>query len=272
MANREIEKNESKLNRRTFLKYTITASTLIALGTRIDYALGVSPQNKPVRIKYTKGNNLFEYEHTPKPEKKYGMVIDCERCIGCRLCAVACRQEFDVPKDYWRAWVKIIESDQKEFYLPRLCMHCENAPCVNVCPVKAAYKREDGVVLTDYDRCIGCKYCIIACPYDARFIHPIHKVSDKCTFCDHRIEIGLKPACVDICPVNARIFGDLNDPNSEISKLLISNPVKVLREEMGTRPKVYYINPPTDISPTEDMARAYSRNNNIKPKRYNSNY
>ncbi|WP_457648382.1 4Fe-4S dicluster domain-containing protein [Profundibacter sp.] len=127
--------------------------------------------------------------------------------------------------------------------LPRLCNHCDNPPCVPVCPVQATFQREDGIVVVDADKCVGCAYCVQACPYDARFINPKTNIADKCTFCVHRVEAGLLPACVETCTGGARIFGDMNDPDSEISKVLAEagDAVKVLRPEMGTDPHVYYI-------------------------------
>lgn len=199
-----------------------------------------------------KGTYFEHYLHTPAPEKNFSFVVDCEKCIGCQLCAVACRQEYEVPEGVWRSWVKIIEkkspAGSREFYLPRLCNHCDTAPCVAVCPTTAAYKREDGFILTDYDKCVGCKYCMTACPYDARFIHPYHKVSDKCTWCDQRVEKGMLPACVEICPADARIFGDANDPNSEVAKILVTTPVQVIKPGLRCTPKTYYIGLDKDIA------------------------
>lgn len=178
---------------------------------------------------------------------RYVMVIDLNKCVGCHSCTIACKSENNVPLTVFRAWVKHIEKgkypDVSHHFLPRLCNHCKKPPCVTVCPVKAAYKREDGTVLTDYKKCIGCKYCIVACPYDARFINPVRKTSDKCTFCIHRVEKGLMPACVDTCMGRARFFGDLNDHKSEVSRLIAKNPTQTLKPELGTEPSVFYIKP-----------------------------
>lgn len=125
--------------------------------------------------------------------------------------------------------------------LPRLCNHCDDPPCIPVCPVEATFKAENGEVLVDASRCVGCAYCVQACPYDARFINHETQVADKCTFCFHRTQAGLLPACVETCVGGARNFGDLNDPESEVSKLLRENEVSVLRPEMHTNPNVYYI-------------------------------
>jgi tetrathionate reductase subunit B len=183
-----------------------------------------------------------------KRQKKpqYGMVIDARRCYGVHACSVACKAEFNVPLGATRSWVEFIEKGSypsvTRSFLPRLCNHCSEPNCVSVCPTGATWKRkEDGIVVVDPDICIGCKYCIHACPYDARFINADTGNADKCDFCIHRVSKGLEPACVEACPSRARVFGDLNDPNSEVSKLIASNPVTVLRPEKGTEPNVYYI-------------------------------
>ena len=177
---------------------------------------------------------------------RYGMLIDVRRCIGCQACSVACKAEFDVPLGKTRSWVEYVEKGEypnvSRSFLPRLCNHCEQPDCVDVCPTGATFKRdEDGIVVVDPDICIGCKYCIQACPYDVRFINPITGTADKCDFCLHRVAQGLVPACVESCIGDARIFGDLNDPHSEVSKRIATNPVSVLRPGMGTEPNVYYI-------------------------------
>ena len=181
-----------------------------------------------------------------KTKRQYGMVIDVRRCIGCHACTVACKSEFDVPLGENRAWVEYVEKGEYpnvgRSFLPRLCNHCSEPPCVGVCPTNATYKRQqDGIVVVDAGLCIGCKYCIQACPYDARFLNPVTKTADKCDFCIHRVSQGLAPACVVTCVGGARIFGDLSDPKSKVSKLIAKNRVTVLRREMGTFPNVYYI-------------------------------
>lgn len=200
---------------------------------------------------------------------RYGMVIDLKKCIGCRGCSIACKSENCTPPGMF--WNDVVEQEFGTFpnvtktYLPRPCMHCEEPECVRVCPTGASYKREDGLVLVDSDKCMGCRYCVIACPYQARsylgklkgyfgnnYLTPYEKVgykkfqegvAYKCTFCVHRIEKGLKPACVANCMGNARYFGDLDDPNSEVSQLLSKHHTFQLMPEKGTKPSVYYIAP-----------------------------
>ena len=181
----------------------------------------------------------------PTEKKRYGMVIDTRKCVGCMSCTISCKMENGVTYDGFRSWVDMTERGVfpkvKRNFIPKLCNHCENAPCVTVCPVKASYKNEDGIVLVNQKRCIGCGYCIVACPYSARYLHEGLKVADKCTFCDHRVEMGLEPACVHNCMGKARIFGDLNDPQSEISQYITLNGVQTLRPDLGTNPHVFYI-------------------------------
>jgi tetrathionate reductase subunit B len=178
--------------------------------------------------------------------KQYAMVIDARRCYGVHACTVACKAENKVPLGVNRSWVEEIEKGNypnvSRSFLPRLCNHCAEPACVSVCPTGATWKRrEDGIVVVDKDVCIGCKYCVQACPYDARFVNEDTGTADKCDFCIHRVSQGLMPACVEACPSRARIFGDLNDPSSEVSKLIAANPVTVLRPEEGTHPNVFYI-------------------------------
>lgn len=189
-------------------------------------------------------------------QKKYGMIVDTRKCVGCISCTITCKMENKVPFEGFRAWVNIRERGDypnvKRHFLPRLCNHCEKAPCVQVCPVQATYRREDGVVVIDEKRCIGCGYCITACPYHARYLHPQTKVADKCNFCQHRLEQGLEPACVKNCMGKARIFGDLNDPSSRISRVLGANPAQTLLPDLGTEPKVYYISADVNLSQAKE--------------------
>ena len=170
------------------------------------------------------------------------MVIDLDRCDGCGVCTTACRNTHDVPDG--QEWIKIYEVNEPDgahYFLPRPCMHCDNAPCVAVCPVNATFRRDDGLVLIDRDVCIGCGYCIEACPYGARHLNPVQKTADKCTLCAHRLEAGQGPACVATCIGGALTVGDLNDPESDVSQLLAQYPVATLKPEQGTDPMFFYI-------------------------------
>ena len=186
-----------------------------------------------------------------KPEKKakakvhYGMVIDLRRCIGCHSCSVACKAEVESPPGVYRSWVKIIEKGTyphvRKFFLPSLCNNCDHPICLTNCPVKATWKREDGIVVVDPHRCIGCKYCMASCPYDVRSINPLKRIVQKCEFCRHRVDAGIEPACVETCLGRARIFGNMLDPKSEISQLLATLPTQVIKPDLGTYPQVFYI-------------------------------
>lgn len=194
------------------------------------------------------------------------MVIDLKKCIGCLACAIACKAENSTPPGIFWCSVKDMEFGKypqvSRVFIPILCMHCADAPCIKVCPTGASYKREDGIVLIDHDKCVGCKYCIEACPYGARYFNRSadgyfgteltpneeigfkgHSVGvvEKCTLCEHRLSEGKKPACVQVCIGGARYFGDLDDPDSEISRLVALKNGYQLRKEMGTDPSVYYL-------------------------------
>jgi Fe-S-cluster-containing dehydrogenase component len=130
----------------------------------------------------------------------------------------------------------------RSFFVPKLCNHCDNPPCVQVCPVGATFKSEEGVILVDSEYCIGCRYCIQACPYGARYLDPRTKTADKCTFCYHRINQGLQPACVEVCPTQARIFGELGTRSSPLHRMKRMNPLQVLKPSLNTEPKVVYSN------------------------------
>ncbi|TAK30085.1 MAG: 4Fe-4S dicluster domain-containing protein [Chloroflexota bacterium] len=173
------------------------------------------------------------------------MVVDLRRCIGCQACAVACKSENAVPLGVWRGWLKVIEKGTyprvTRSFLPLMCNNCGNPICLRNCPTQATYQREDGIVMVDPHRCIGCKYCIASCPYDVRYLNPAKKIVQKCQWCNHRVDAGLAPACVNTCPTSALIFGDLNDPQSEVSKALATNAVTVLKPDRDTSPQVYYI-------------------------------
>jgi Fe-S-cluster-containing dehydrogenase component/formate-dependent nitrite reductase membrane component NrfD len=175
----------------------------------------------------------------------YGFVIDNRKCIGCHACTVACKAEHDVPLGVFRTWVKYIEKgsfpNTRRLFSVLRCNHCENAPCVEICPVTALYIRGDKIVDFDGSRCIGCKSCMQACPYDALYIDPQTQTAAKCNYCSNRVEIGLEPACVVVCPEQAIIAGDVENPNSKISQIIAKQTVTVRKPEKGTVPKVFYI-------------------------------
>lgn len=202
-------------------------------------------------------------------KRRYAMVIDTRRCIGCMACQVACKAEYDTPLGVNRTWVPYRVVGRypyvKKHFLPRLCNHCDDPPCVRACPVEATFKVEDGgFVLQRYERCIGCRACMASCPYNARFMLPAHRtytsitsVVDKCTFCFHRVSNGLVPACVQTCIGRSRVFGDLNDPASEVSYLVATHATQVLRPDEGTKPHVFYIG--ADHNQTDLGRNIYSR-------------
>jgi Fe-S-cluster-containing dehydrogenase component len=217
------------------------------------------------------------------------MVIDQGACIGCNYCTYGCLAVNDVREDAaWNEVHTVADLEEGRIYLPHPCMHCEHPPCVDVCPVKATYRRPDGLVVMDYDRCIGCRYCMLACPYEVRRFNwepwqgentyvpdwglpevdrRARGVVEKCTFCIQRIDHGLErglipgrdreatPACVVECPVEARFFGDLNDPESTVSRLLRLRPHIHLRDDLGTAPRVYYLPTMEPLPPTEPPER-----------------
>ncbi len=250
--------SETTMNRRHFLKFGLAglATTTISARYLSREAFSGGPAEE-------------------KSPHQWAMVIDQSKCAGCGYCLKACQAHNDVAPD--KSWTRLVEAEPvggKEVFLPMPCMQCQDAPCVDICPVKASYHRSDGIVMMDYDRCIGCRYCEMACPYGARsfnweeFTGPNPAVPawgqpdvprrprgvvEKCSFCFQRIDRGLEygltpgvdqaatPACVVACPYGARIFGDLNDPNSPVSKALADHSSYRLREDLGTEPRVYYL-------------------------------
>jgi tetrathionate reductase subunit B len=206
----------------------------------------------------------------PEGRKKtlYGFGVSVDKCIGCARCVVACKTENDVPKEpfFYRTWVEryiiprkgeaeVINihmglSQEEEalssravlrsFFVPKLCNQCDHPPCVQVCPVGATFSTEDGIILVNEKTCIGCRYCIQACPYGARYLHPATHTADKCTFCYHRLQRGLLPACVEVCPTQARVIGDLNSPASPMTRFRRMNKIFVLKGNLNTEPKVLY--------------------------------
>jgi len=186
----------------------------------------------------------------------YGFVIDNRKCIGCHACTVACKAEHEVPVGVNRTWVKYIEKgtfpDTRRLFSVMRCNHCADAPCVEICPVTALFTRKDGIVDFDSRRCIGCKSCTQACPYDALYMEPSEHTAAKCNYCSHRVDIGLEPACVNVCPEHAIISGDMDNPLTEISKLLARETVTVRKPEKGTKPKLFYIDgDKASLDPTE---------------------
>ena len=176
---------------------------------------------------------------------RYGFAIDHRKCIGCHACTVACKEENRVPLGAFRTWVKYVEKGTwphtRRYFSVLRCNHCDDAPCVAICPTVALYRRDDGIVDLDGDRCIGCKSCMQGCPYDALYIDPNTHTAAKCHYCAHRIEVGLEPACVIVCPEQAIVAGDLDDPSTPLARLVAREQVEVRKAEQGTRPKVYYV-------------------------------
>jgi Fe-S-cluster-containing dehydrogenase component/formate-dependent nitrite reductase membrane component NrfD len=175
----------------------------------------------------------------------YGFAIDLRKCIGCHACTIACKAEHDIPVGVNRCWVKTVESgtfpDTRRFFFPVLCNQCDEAPCAKICPTNALFKRRDGIVDLHGDSCIGCRACMVACPYDQLFIDPNTHTAEKCNFCANRVENELLPACVSVCPTECRIFGDLDDPASEVAQIAAREATSVRKPEKGTIPKVFYI-------------------------------
>lgn len=176
-------------------------------------------------------------------EKRYGMLIDLALCVGCNACSVACKQENGVPLGAFNTWVESwdVEKDGQvsRANLPKQCNHCVDAPCVKVCPAEATYRTEDGVVLVDEEKCIGCGACVNACPFEARWLDA--GKAGKCTFCYHRTSHGLLPACVGTCITRARYFGDMNDPESDISKKIAELGAESMGDAYGIDLSVRYV-------------------------------
>jgi Fe-S-cluster-containing dehydrogenase component len=173
------------------------------------------------------------------------MTMDTRLCVGCQTCVLGCKEENALPGDAFRDWVRtetrgVFPALSQEIRSER-CNHCDNPPCVSACPTGASHVGEGGTVLVSYNKCSGCKACLAACPYDARYIHPEKGYADKCTFCIHRVKKGLLPGCVSNCPTGALQFGDLADPNSVVSRLLDSRKHKVLKPESGLGPNMYFL-------------------------------
>lgn len=181
-----------------------------------------------------------------KNKKRYVFVVDLSKCIDCNACMIACKAENNVPLGHHRIWVKQhgpegTYPNLKMSFEPGNCMHCDQAPCVDACPTEATYTESNGIIAINQDRCIGCKACMVACPYHARYYDEDKKKVDKCSFCDHRLKASLDTACVNTCMTGSRQYGDINDPGSEVSKLLKKHKYHVKLEEKGTGPAIYYI-------------------------------
>lgn len=268
--------SDGDLTRRSFLEKVATtgAQTFVFGGLFVTTALMRLPQDA------TPGTTPGKRKKRA-PEVIYGFVVDTTKCIGCGSCVRACKAENNVPDGFCRTWVEeytfypngevVVNSPKggengfpddapdrnqpaeigqlpsRGFFVPKLCNHCIDTPCIQVCPVGASYKTPEGVVLVDPQRCVGCGYCVQACPFGSRFLNPETNTADKCTWCYHRITKGLKPACVECCPAEARIFGNVNDPNSEISRILATNRVQVLKSYLGTNPRTRYIGLDSDV-------------------------
>jgi tetrathionate reductase subunit B len=204
----------------------------------------------------------------------YAFVVDVNKCIGCGNCVRACSTENNVPEGQYRTWIEryVITADgvyvdspnggkdgfqevpeelrgkaQRSFFVPKLCNHCKNAPCVQVCPVGATFRSKEGFVLVDPKYCIGCGYCVQACPYGVRFINSERHIADKCTWCYHRVEKGLLPACVTVCPTQARTFGELDDRASSVAQVYKTDEWKVLKPAMHTQCMTLYLGLPREV-------------------------
>lgn len=241
-------------SRRQFLQGAMTFAIGAIQLTILDHPGSVADAGEVATHAVTKG-------------PRYGFLIDSSKCIGSGKCLTACRQENDVPEGYSRTWLERYihfkdgtvrvdnvpetgvsslppvdaETVDRSYFVPKLCNHCDNPPCNQVCPVHAAFTSPEGMTLVDPATCIGCAYCVQACPYGARFINPDTGTADKCTWCYHRVKRDEQPACVEACPVGARLFGRIDDPNSEISQRIRQIPTHVLKEHMGTHPKARYV-------------------------------
>lgn len=243
-------------SRREFLKYLLSgAATATVL---MVYGGGALARSK----------DEFRLWKEKSPEHEWAYVIDINKCIGCGSCVRACKRENNVPDSVFRTWIEryvvtndgiyidspeggikgfeevnaeIREKGHSSYFVPKMCNHCAEPPCVQVCPVGATFKSPEGFVLIDHEHCIGCGYCVQACPYGARFMNPEKHMSDKCTWCYHRVKNNRLPACVEACPNSARLFGDLKDPESEVTKIFEQDKWMVLKPFMHTEPYCFYV-------------------------------
>ncbi len=242
------------IERRRFLKIGLTSAAGLMVGSFFGFS------NTSKQIDVNNYDDLLKFD--------WGYIVDTTKCIGCGSCVRACSVENSVPDTFFRTWVERYEINKDEkirvdspkgaiesfnednfapedivkaFFVPKICNHCYNSACTQVCPVGATFHSPDGVVLIDKEHCIGCGYCVQACPYGCRFIDHHKGTADKCTLCYHRIHKGEIPACVNACPRSARVFGNLKDPNSIIRKILHERRYGLLKADLGTNPKCYYI-------------------------------
>src|SRR5947207_730205 len=192
----------------------------------------------------------------------YGFAIDLRKCIGCHACTIACKAEHEIPIGVNRCWVKTVEQGTfpatRRLFFPVLCNQCDEAPCVAICPTNALFKRRDGIVDLDGAVCIGCRACMVACPYDQLFIDPNTRTAEKCNFCANRIENQLLPACVSVCPTECRIFGDLDDEMSEVARIAALPDMAVRKPEKATGPKVFYLGADDIVLQPELAVRPFS--------------
>jgi len=282
-STREQRKGMKKLNRRELLKMAAIAGAGAFLPRSIQAFSTIIEKVKEITGPgpYTKES---DWVPPPNPNFRFGMVIDLGLCIGCRRCAYGCKLENNIPDTISPPYIMLFETEKtgiKDFvspaeksahkyrlqytrlrkdkiYMPVQCNHCEKPPCVKVCPTGASYKDVDGIVMIDYTKCIGCRYCMLACPYHARRfnwwvpevpperVNPLvpirpHGVVEKCTFCVHRTRRGQTTRCVEACPNKARIFGNLNDPDSEVSRLIATERSFRLKEGLNAGPQIWYL-------------------------------
>ena len=176
--------------------------------------------------------------------KKYGIIVDASKCIDCKACMIACKVENNVQEGFWRNWIATLGGENGSLrteFQPGQCMQCDDPSCVAACPVQATYKQDNGLVVIDPEKCIGCGNCVTGCPYKARFRDPVKRIAEKCDFCEDRLNRGKEPACVVTCPTKTRIFGDMNDPQSQVSQILKTQKlVRIAAPHINTRPNIYY--------------------------------